>query len=116
MASHPPPPAPLHAVLTRMSLVLLAVLLAVLARRVLLARAQRTRLPPGPKASWFGAVDLPKEYQWLTYAKWKQLYGGALSVRVVSQCAMMVCNVVQAMSYTFTSLAIQLSSLTLPKP
>ena len=93
-----------------MPYVLLAVFVAVLARHALLARDRRRRLPPGPKATWFGAVDLPKEYQWLTYAKWKKLYGGALSAFVVSQCTMMVCNVVQAMSYTFTSLEIPSSS------
>ncbi|KIP12415.1 hypothetical protein PHLGIDRAFT_498342 [Phlebiopsis gigantea 11061_1 CR5-6] len=65
-----------------MPFLLLAVLLAVLARRALLARAQHTRLPPGPKASWFGAVDLPKEYQWLTYAKWKQLYGDVIYIHI----------------------------------
>lgn len=69
-----------HASLTRMSLVLLVVLFVVLVRRICLARAQYARLPPGPKSSWFGRVDLPKEYQWLTYAKWKALYGRVVSL------------------------------------
>ena len=33
------------------------------------------RLPPGPKAGWFGSVKLPQTYQWLTYAKWRKVYG-----------------------------------------
>ena len=115
MASLPDPFVILHALLTRMHLLLLAILLAVLARRGLRARAQRARLPPGPKASWFGAVKLPKEYQWLTYAKWKKLYGGAMSAHVLYLCMMMAHNVFQAMSYTFMSLAIQLLSSILPK-
>lgn len=66
--------------LTRMHLVLLVVILAALARPLYLARARcTTRLPPGPKSSWFGGVDLPREYQWLTYAKWKEIYGGVAS-------------------------------------
>lgn len=32
-------------------------------------------LPPGPRTSWLGGVDLPKSYQWLTYASWKETYG-----------------------------------------
>lgn len=62
--------------LTRMHLVLLVVILAALTRPLYLARARCARLPPGPKSSWFGGVDLPREYQWLTYAKWKKIYGG----------------------------------------
>lgn len=34
-----------------------------------------TKLPPGPRAGWFGSVNVPTCYQWLTYAKWRDLYG-----------------------------------------
>lgn len=32
-------------------------------------------LPPGPRIGWFSGVKLPKAYQWLTYAKWRHIYG-----------------------------------------
>jgi hypothetical protein len=38
-------------------------------------KAQRLPLPPGPKASWFGGIQLPKAYPWLTYAQWKDTFG-----------------------------------------
>lgn len=49
--------------------------LLVLVRVVLTRRVTRIPLPPGPKTSWFGQVDLPKAYQWRTYADWKHIYG-----------------------------------------
>lgn len=33
------------------------------------------RLPPGPRLGWFASVKLPSAYQWLTYAKWRHIYG-----------------------------------------
>ncbi|KAJ7706095.1 cytochrome P450 [Mycena rosella] len=39
-------------------------------------------LPPGPKASWSGRVDLPRIRPWLTYAEWKDVYGDLIYIRV----------------------------------
>ena len=38
-------------------------------------RQRNARLPPGPKRGWLRSYDIPTKYQWLTYAKWKELYG-----------------------------------------
>jgi hypothetical protein len=38
-------------------------------------KAKRLPLPPGPKTSWFGGIQLPKAYPWLTYAQWKDTFG-----------------------------------------
>lgn len=41
-----------------------------------LSRSQKSLpLPPGPKSSWFGKVNLPTSHPWHTYAKWKDVYG-----------------------------------------
>lgn len=46
--------------------------------RTLLATVVAKRpLPPGPPTGWFGNLNLPSSYQWLHYAKWKELYGRA---------------------------------------
>lgn len=47
----------------------------VLARVFLSRRTHCKPLPPGPKPDWLGRVDLPKSYQWRTYASWKPKYG-----------------------------------------
>lgn len=52
--------------------------LLLLVRVIVTRRNPRAPLPPGPKTSWFGRVDLPKAYQWRTYASWKQTYGEIL--------------------------------------
>ncbi|KAF8642415.1 hypothetical protein AX16_009680 [Volvariella volvacea WC 439] len=39
-------------------------------------------LPPGPPASWFGGVQLPQTYPWLTYADWRETYGDIIYIRV----------------------------------
>jgi len=38
-------------------------------------KAKRLPLPPGPTSSWFGNIQLPTSYQWLTYARWKDAFG-----------------------------------------
>ena len=38
-------------------------------------KAKGLPLPPGPKTSWFGGVQLPETHQWLTYARWKDTFG-----------------------------------------
>lgn len=38
-------------------------------------RRRALQLPPGPEASWFGTVQAPQSYPWLTYAQWKAVYG-----------------------------------------
>ncbi|TRM66193.1 cytochrome P450 [Schizophyllum amplum] len=32
-------------------------------------------LPPGPRTSWTGNVDIPQDYPWITYHQWKDTYG-----------------------------------------
>ncbi|KAJ7492545.1 cytochrome P450 [Mycena latifolia] len=39
-------------------------------------------LPPGPKASWLGRVDIPRIRPWLTYAEWKHVYGDLIYIQV----------------------------------
>ncbi|EED83945.1 predicted protein [Postia placenta Mad-698-R] len=45
-------------------------------------KSQRLPLPPGPKTSMFGSVDLPKTYPWKTYAQWKKTYGDVIYIHV----------------------------------
>ncbi|KDQ63647.1 hypothetical protein JAAARDRAFT_29676 [Jaapia argillacea MUCL 33604] len=45
-------------------------------------RKVRRLLPPGPKSSWFGQVELPKTYQWKTYAEWRKIYGDLIYIHV----------------------------------
>ncbi|KAG1761924.1 cytochrome P450 [Suillus occidentalis] len=45
--------------------------------------AVRRPLPPGPPTGWFGNFSLPSSYQWLHYAKWKELYGDIIYVYVL---------------------------------
>lgn len=52
----------------------LAVLTAVLGINYVYS-LRATKLPPGPRTGWFGSANVPKTYQWLTYAKWRELYG-----------------------------------------
>jgi hypothetical protein len=50
--------------------------LLLLARRLSTShKAKRLPLPPGPKTSWFGGIELPRTHQWLTYAQWKDTFG-----------------------------------------
>ncbi|KAG2118424.1 cytochrome P450, partial [Suillus clintonianus] len=43
----------------------------------------RRRLPPGPPTGWFGNFSLPSSYQWLHYAKWKEVYGDIIYVYIL---------------------------------
>ncbi|EEB87533.1 hypothetical protein MPER_15087, partial [Moniliophthora perniciosa FA553] len=36
-------------------------------------------LPPGPRSTWFGKVELPKYQPWRTYASWKDMYAQVIS-------------------------------------
>ena len=38
-------------------------------------KAKGLPLPPGPNTSWFRGIQLPKTHPWLTYARWKDIYG-----------------------------------------
>ncbi|PCH33770.1 cytochrome P450 [Wolfiporia cocos MD-104 SS10] len=38
-------------------------------------------LPPGPKTSIFGSVELPRAYPWKVYADWRRLYGDLIYIR-----------------------------------
>lgn len=67
--------ATVHVLQSRMYLLPLVLALAVLARILYVARTRQARLPPGPRTSWLGSVNVPREYQWLTYAHWKKTYG-----------------------------------------
>jgi len=51
-------------------------------------------LPPGPRLGWFSGVKLPKAYQWLTYAKWRDIYGDIIYLRIFGN-PIMVINSVQ---------------------
>lgn len=55
----------------------LALLLFLLVRRQSANPLRRFPLPPGPKTSWLGRVNLPTpaEYPWKQYAKWRKTYG-----------------------------------------
>jgi hypothetical protein len=48
-----------------------------LPRTLLVSVAGKRTLPPGPPTGWFGNFSLPSSYQWLHYAKWKEIYGRA---------------------------------------
>ena len=63
--------------------------LAVLGIRRLYAKSTRP-LPPGPSLGWFGGATLPKTYQWLTYAKWKETYGDLIYLRVFGNPIMVI--------------------------
>lgn len=60
------------------------VVVAVLAVPLILVwrwpKAQTLHLPPGPKSSWTGGVDIPKLYPWRTYTQWKDEYGTSLMI------------------------------------
>jgi hypothetical protein len=59
-----------------------------LARHLLTSyKANRLPLPPGPKTAWFGGIQLPKAYQWLTYAQWKDTFGPVKSALIL-RCAL----------------------------
>ncbi|KAI0920500.1 hypothetical protein AcV5_010217 [Taiwanofungus camphoratus] len=49
---------------------------------ILRYKARRLPLPPGPRTSWFGSVDLPKKYPWKTYAEWRKIYGDVIYIHV----------------------------------
>jgi len=44
--------------------------------------ARRLPLPPGPRTSRFGSVELPKTYPWKTYAAWRKVYGDVIYVYI----------------------------------
>jgi hypothetical protein len=46
-------------------------------------KAKGLPLPPGPKTSWFGGVQLPETHQWLTYARWKDTFGSVPSTLII---------------------------------
>jgi cytochrome P450 len=55
--------------------------ITLLARYLLTShKARRLPLPPGPKTSWLGGVQLPRTHQWLTYAKWKDTFGDIIYI------------------------------------
>lgn len=65
---------------------LLACLFAVLLHKILKKRVvQRGSLPPGPRASFLGRVDvpLPSQHPWLTYSKWKKTFGDYFQLNIV---------------------------------
>ncbi|KAG1867957.1 cytochrome P450 [Suillus subalutaceus] len=67
----------------------------------LLASVARKRpLPPGPPTGWFGNFSLPSSYQWLHYAKWKEIYGDIIYVYVLGN-PIIVVNSAQAAEELF---------------
>lgn len=55
-------------------------------------KVRRLPFPPGPTTSWFGRVKLPQTYQWLTYAKWGEVYGASLSPNIRWFRLLLVCT------------------------
>jgi len=69
--------------------------------RTLLATVVAKRpLPPGPPTGWFGNLNLPSSYQWLHYAKWKELYGDIIYIYVLGN-PIIVVNSAQAAEELF---------------
>lgn len=66
----------LHGRLLYPAIPVLVILLFFLVRR----RRNRDRLPPGPKGVFLlgNALQMPREREWLTYAKWSEKYGSCL--------------------------------------
>ncbi|KAF8560444.1 cytochrome P450 [Imleria badia] len=46
--------------------------------------------PPGPRLGWFASVKLPRAYQWLTYAKWRHIYGDIIYLRIFGNPIMVI--------------------------
>ncbi|KAI0094761.1 cytochrome P450 [Irpex rosettiformis] len=67
---------------------------------VLNRNSNHARLPPGPKASWFGSVSLPKQYQWKIYADWKAVYGDIIYVHIFGN-PLLVLNTAEAVNDLF---------------
>ncbi|GJE87615.1 cytochrome P450 [Phanerochaete sordida] len=89
--------------------ILLTASLVALARRILQLPGRHLPLPPGPRARWFGTVKLPKEYQWLTYARWKDVYGDLIYVRVLGN-PILVLNTAEAVTDLFEKRSARYSS------
>ncbi|KXN89936.1 O-methylsterigmatocystin oxidoreductase [Leucoagaricus sp. SymC.cos] len=53
-------------------------------------------LPPGPRTSWFQR-SVTSLYPWITYAKWKEIYGDVIYIRLLGN-PMLVLNSVQAVN------------------
>lgn len=53
------------------------VLLSLLIIKAFFLKAKTPRLPPGPKGLPLvgNILDMPSEKEWLTFAKWGELYG-----------------------------------------
>ncbi len=53
------------------------VLLSLLIIKAVFLKAKTRRLPPGPKGLPLvgNILDMPSEKEWLTFAKWGELYG-----------------------------------------
>ncbi|KAF8140168.1 cytochrome P450 [Boletus edulis] len=47
-------------------------------------------LPPGPRLGLFPSVKLPRAYQWLTYAKWRHIYGDMIYLRIFGNPIMVI--------------------------
>ncbi|KIM81632.1 hypothetical protein PILCRDRAFT_787464 [Piloderma croceum F 1598] len=43
-------------------------------------KTKQLPLPPGPKTSWFGGIQLPTSHPWLTYARWKDTFGDIIYI------------------------------------
>lgn len=60
-------------------------------------KVQALHLPPGPKWSWIGGVDIPKLYPWHTYAQWKDEYGDVVYIYAFMN-SIVVLNSIEAIS------------------
>ncbi|TFK57181.1 cytochrome P450 [Heliocybe sulcata] len=51
--------------------------------RIVRSNTSVQKFPPGPRLSCFGWAQLPTSYQWRTYAKWREIYGDLIYVRLL---------------------------------
>ncbi|KAJ6555305.1 hypothetical protein DFH09DRAFT_570322, partial [Mycena vulgaris] len=78
----------LHGGLLYPAIPVLVILLFLLGRR----RRNRDQLPPGPKGVLLlgNALQMPREREWLTYAKWSEKYGDLVYLSLLGQHFMIV--------------------------
>ncbi|EKM61159.1 uncharacterized protein PHACADRAFT_134438 [Phanerochaete carnosa HHB-10118-sp] len=88
---------------------LLGLLAVLLVGRYCLPSNRHPPLPPGPKTTWFDTARLPKEYQWLTYAGWKEIYGDVIYIRVLGN-PMIILNAAEAVNDLFDKRSTNYSS------
>ena len=61
-----------------LTLIVTLLLFAIYVFRCFILQSRSPPLPPGPKGLPFvgNILDMPSEKEWLTFAKWGEIYGG----------------------------------------